>query len=176
MARRADCSEKMSPNAWRVHPRKRVLQTEGFDVCMERFFEIRDGVFFRFAFSIEGDVADAGRKPAFFKVRDDLYREFLHHGPRIPQHCRMGRTALLDRLPHPGEDCGASGTEKVSKVYRGVRHPLHPPREGYFAIRLIFKPSRANALKFLGKQHLTAEVTIPGGLQALLLETEVGRL
>src|SRR5918999_2686563 len=35
---------------------------------------------------------------------------------------------------------------------------------------------RANALKFLGKQHLTAEVIIPGGLQALLLETEVGRL
>src|SRR5919197_3627872 len=36
--------------------------------------------------------------------------------------------------------------------------------------------SRANALKFLGKQHLTAEVIIPGGLQALLLETEVRRL
>jgi hypothetical protein len=35
---------------------------------------------------------------------------------------------------------------------------------------------RANALKFLGKQHLTAEIIIPGGLQALLLETEVGRL
>ncbi len=35
---------------------------------------------------------------------------------------------------------------------------------------------RANALKFLGKQHLTAEVIIPGGLQALLLETELGRL
>ena len=35
---------------------------------------------------------------------------------------------------------------------------------------------RANALKFLGKQHFTAEVIIPGGLQALLLETEGGRL
>jgi hypothetical protein len=41
---------------------------------------------------------------------------------------------------------------------------------------MVRQSSRANALKFLGKQHLTAEVIIPGGLQALLLETEVGRL
>jgi hypothetical protein len=31
-------------------------------------------------------------------------------------------------------------------------------------------------IKISGKQHFTAEVITPGGLQALLRETEVGRL